>query len=129
MGIYKNTVPQNNPYTPLILPKSMAQTFFECESDSFSNKFSYDCADDSMDLASKYKQTVPIAKTKKPKRNRSAFIIFSSEMRNQLRQENKNMNSNEMMVRLATMWKELDSETRQIFNDKAEKEKITYLLE
>lgn len=106
----------------------MAYRFFESESDSIS-KGSYEQYDDTMDLAAKYKSAVPINKSKKPKRNRSAFIIYSSEMRTKLRTDKQAMNSNEMMVQLASMWKELDEETRQIYFDKAEKEKIKYLLE
>jgi len=34
-----------------------------------------------------------------------------------------------MMVKLATMWKELDDESRKKYNDQAEKEKVRYLLE
>jgi len=117
----------------------MSNQFFEQDFDNdasspFDSEFQGDFGDASgaagaMDLASKFKSAIPINKSKKPKRNRSAFIIFSSEMRAQLKAQNKDMNSNEIMVKLADMWKNLDTETRAVYNDRAEKEKVKYLLE
>lgn len=76
------------------------------------------------------KTTVPMTKKDKPKRNRSAFIIFSSEMRPLIKSENgQKLNSNEMMVKLADLWKGLKEEERKKYNDMAEKEKVKYLLE
>lgn len=69
-------------------------------------------------------------KKNKPKRNRSAFIIFSSEMRSVIKVEGKEkVNSNEMMVKLAELWKNLKEEERKRYHDMAEKEKVKYLLE
>jgi len=76
------------------------------------------------------KTMVPMTKKDKPKRNRSAFIIFSSEMRPLIKSENgQKLNSNEMMVKLADLWKGLKEEERKKYNDMAEKEKVKYLLE
>jgi hypothetical protein len=107
----------------------MALRFFDNESDSLS-KVSSDAYDENFDFANKFKSNLPINKKKKPKRNRSAFIIFSSEMRAKIRSEQKDkLNSNEMMVKLATMWKELPEDEKKVYFDQAEKEKVRYLLE
>jgi hypothetical protein len=42
--------------------------------------YSLETYDENFDFASKFKSNLPINKKKKPKRNRSAFIIFSSEV-------------------------------------------------
>jgi len=65
---------------------------------------------------------------KKPKRNKSAFILFSSDMRPKIKSET-NSNSNEMMVQLAKMWKELPSDQRQEYTKKAKLDKERYNLE
>jgi hypothetical protein len=44
-------------------------------------------------------------------------------------EEKKNVNSNEMMVKLADLWKNLKDEDRKKYHDMAEKEKLKYLLE
>lgn len=107
----------------------MALRFFDAESDSLS-KGSYETFDENFDFANKFKSNLPINKKKKPKRNRSAFIIFSSEMRAKIRSEQKEkLNSNEMMVKLANLWKELPEEEKKRYFDQAEKEKVRYLLE
>lgn len=76
------------------------------------------------------KFTVPSNKLEKPKRNRSAFIIFSSEMRTKIQaEEKKKLNSNEIMVKLADLWKNLKDEERRRYTEMADKEKIKYLVE
>jgi len=76
------------------------------------------------------KMMTAVNKKDKPKRNRSAFIIFSSEMRPLIKSEEKQkLNSNEMMVKLADLWKGLKEEERKKYHDMAEKEKVRYLLE
>lgn len=87
---------------------------------------------DNQSLSSPVEETklMPVNKKDKPKRNRSAFIIFSSEMRPVIKAEEKQqLNSNEMMVKLADLWKGLNEEERKKYHDKAEKEKVRYLLE
>jgi len=72
----------------------------------------------------------PIEKKDKPKRNRSAFIIFSSEMRSVMKADDKqNTNSNEMMVKLADLWKNLKEGDKKRYHEMAEKEKVKYLTE
>jgi len=67
------------------------------------------------------------SKKKKPKRNRSAFIIFSSETRAKLRSEN--LNSNEMMVKLAELWKSISDNERKKYYDLADQEKNRYMMD
>jgi hypothetical protein len=88
---------------------------------------------DNLSLTSPAEETklmTTVNKKDKPKRNRSAFIIFSSEMRPLIKSEEKQkLNSNEMMVKLADLWKGLNEEERKKYYDMAEKEKVRYLLE
>jgi hypothetical protein len=68
------------------------------------------------------------SKKKKPKRNRSAFIIFSSTKRAQLKSLcDDQLNSNEMMVKLAELWRDLPEYEKRLFHEEAEKEKVRYL--
>jgi len=64
-------------------------------------------------------------KIKKPKRNKSAFILFSSDMRPQLKSQS-NTNSNEMMVKLAELWKDLPADKKEDYNQKAKQDKERY---
>jgi hypothetical protein len=74
--------------------------------------------------------TRPTEKKDKPKRNRSAFIIFSSEMRSVMNADDKQKtNSNEMMVKLADLWKNLKEGDKKRYQDMAEREKVKYLTE
>lgn len=51
-------------------------------------------------------------------------------MRKKLKKESKNsLNSNEMMVRLAQLWKDLADSEKKKYNDQAEKEKTKYLMD
>ena len=51
-------------------------------------------------------------------------------MRAKIRSEQKEkLNSNEMMVKLANLWKELPDDEKKKYFDQAEKEKVRYLLE
>ena len=69
-------------------------------------------------------------KIKKPKRNKSAFILFSSEMRKVLKQEsNGQINSNEMMVKLANLWKDLNPKDKEKYFEQAEQDKTRYSKE
>jgi hypothetical protein len=88
-----------------------------------------DVYDEAYNFTSKSKLSTS-CKKKKPKRNRSAFIIFSSEMRARLRTDEKDkLNSNEMMVKLAELWKNLSEYEKKRYHDQAEKEKHRYLTE
>lgn len=70
------------------------------------------------------------AKDNKPKRNKSAFILFSIEERAKLKSAlHDQVNSNEMMVKLAEKWKQLSKEEREIFETEAKNDKMRYLRE
>lgn len=58
---------------------TMALHYLESESEAYS-KVSSDSLEENIDLAAKFRTNLPNTKRNKPKRNRSAFIIFSSEV-------------------------------------------------
>jgi len=69
-------------------------------------------------------------KSQKPKRNKSAFLLFSSEKRAQLKaKEGKKLNSNEIMARLADLWNNLSLGERRRYEAEAKKDKERYLRE
>lgn len=69
-------------------------------------------------------------KNKKPRRNKSAFILFSIETRAKLKaQLGEDINSNEMMVRLAEKWKNLDKDEKNRFQTEAKLDKERYQKE
>jgi hypothetical protein len=78
-------------------------------------------------VVSKKSKSTHSSKKKKPKRNRSAFIIFSSETRTKLRGEN--LNSNEMMVKLAELWKSISENEKKRYYDLADQEKNRYMID
>jgi hypothetical protein len=88
--------------------------------------YSSDEFDENFEVSKKSKST-NASKKKKPKRNRSAFIIFSSETRAKLRSEN--LNSNEMMVKLAEMWKSISDNEKKKYYDLADQEKNRYMMD
>ena len=67
-------------------------------------------------------------KHKKPKRNRSAFILFSIDARHKshLGQNISELNPNDRLVRIAQLWKEARPEERQVYEQKAKQEKLQY---
>jgi len=76
------------------------------------------------------KTTYQKSKSKKPKRNKSAFILFSIDMRAKLKTDAQDqVNSNEMMVKLAELWKQLPSEEKERYNSEAKSDKMRYLQE
>ena len=51
-------------------------------------------------------------------------------MRSKIKAEGNQMtNSNEMMIKLADLWKNLKADDKKKYSDMAEKEKVKYLLE
>ena len=68
------------------------------------------------------------AKQKKPKRNRSAFILFSMDVQNKPHFEEKliNLNSNDRFKMIAQLWKEVSKEDRKIYEDRAQQERAKY---
>jgi len=69
-------------------------------------------------------------KRKKPKRNRSAFILFSIDIREKLKpKELEELNPNDKFVRIAQLWKELTDSERKVYEEKAKQEKERYTNE
>ena len=68
------------------------------------------------------------AKQKKPKRNRSAFILFSMDLHNKphLQQRVANLNSNDRFTMVAQLWKEVTKEDRKIYEERAQQERAKY---
>jgi len=100
------------------------ENFFSCQ-------FSF--TDHSQPLSSSSPSTcggVSKDKFKKPKRNKSAFILFSSETRKIIKaQTGGQINSNEMMVKLADLWRDLNPKEKEKYYQQAEKDKERYLEE
>lgn len=72
----------------------------------------------------------PKDKFKRPKRNKSAFILFSSETRKIIKaQSGAQINSNEMMVKLADLWRDLEPKEKEKYYQQADKDKERYLEE
>lgn len=69
-------------------------------------------------------------KRKKPKRNRSAFILFSIDLRTKIQnKELEDLNPNDKFVKIAEMWKGITDEERKIYEERARKEKERYTVE
>src|SRR5687767_14866657 len=66
-------------------------------------------------------------KRKKPKRNRSAFILFSIDIRKKQQHEGlDDLNPNDKFVRIAQLWKEASEKERRFYEEKAREEKERY---
>ncbi len=69
-------------------------------------------------------------KRKKPKRNRSAFILFSIDIREKLKpKELDELNPNDKFVRIAQLWKEISESERKVYEQRAKEEKERYTNE
>jgi hypothetical protein len=68
-------------------------------------------------------------KVQKPRRNKSAFLLFSSEKRAMLKASGENLNSNQMMAKLAELWNNISCEERRRYDMEAIQEKKRYLQE
>jgi high mobility group protein B2 len=69
-------------------------------------------------------------KRKKPKRNRSAFILFSIDIREKLKpKELDKLNPNDKFVRIAQLWKEISDSERKVYEQRAKEEKERYTNE
>jgi len=69
-----------------------------------------------------------IVKMKKPERNKSAFIHFSQDARIYLN-DSEDLNSNEMMVRIAELWKKLSLQEKERYKQIARADKERYIRE
>jgi len=70
-----------------------------------------------------------LLKVQKPRRNKSAFLLFSSEKRALLKASSENLNSNQMMAKLAELWNNISPEERRRYDMEAIEEKKRYLQE
>lgn len=68
-------------------------------------------------------------KDQKPRRNKSAFIIFSGDARAKIKEVEGELNSNEMMVKLAERWKNLAPQERLKYDLLAKNDKERYQQE
>ena len=69
-------------------------------------------------------------KKKKPKRNRSAFILFSIDIRKKLNPDGLDeLNPNDKFVKIAQLWREITEEERKDYEERAKREKIRYTSE
>lgn len=69
-------------------------------------------------------------KRKKPKRNRSAFILFSIDVRKKHQSEDLDeLNPNDKFVKIAQLWKEISEDERRVYENRAKEEKERYTTE
>ena len=72
--------------------------------------------------------TVFADREKKPKRNRSAFILFSIDIRRKLKSRvPDHINPNDIFVEIAKLWKEASQEEKKLYRDRAKQEKEIYM--
>jgi len=92
---------------------------------SGSSKQSPELSNSLIDAISAYTE-----KRKKPKRNRSAFILFSIDLRKKLKtKELDELNPNDKFVKIAQLWKEISEEERKVYEERAKIEKEKYTSE
>jgi len=61
-----------------------------------------------------------------PKRFRTAYILFSVEKRDEIKNENPGLSSKEMLAELGAQWKAADAATKQRFQKLSDAEKVEY---
>lgn len=75
------------------------------------------------------KNTKEVKDVNKPKKASTAYIIFCNQMREQVKRDNPNMKSNEIMTELGRLWKTLSDADKVTYNALYEKEKERYTSE
>ena len=87
------------------------------------NNIDFDLLSSTSSKKSKTHKTHKTDKTDKPKKNPSGYIIFCKQNRDKaksiLSQQQTDFKNSDIMVMLGKMWKELDTETKTTWNDKA----------
>ena len=63
------------------------------------------------------------------KHPKSAYIYFCTEKRAEVKEQNPDMSAKEITVQLAAMWKEIDDDTKKVFQELADKDKSRYEAE
>ncbi|CAF4219490.1 unnamed protein product [Rotaria sp. Silwood2] len=61
-----------------------------------------------------------------PKRYRTAYILFSVEKRDEIKNENPGLLSKEIIAELGAQWKAADVATKQRFQKLSDTEKVKY---
>ena len=65
----------------------------------------------------------------KPEKNKSAFLMFSNDMRSIFKQNNKQLGQNHIMKQLASLWNEATHEQKTRYQILAQQDKDRYLRE
>jgi len=63
------------------------------------------------------------------KHPKSAYIFFCTEKRAEVKEQNPDMSAKDITVQLASMWKEIDDDTKKVFQELADKDKARYEAE
>ena len=79
-------------------------------------------------IASQIKHKSKVA-TVKPKKNKSAFLLFTQEMRHTFRQNEIPVSPNRAMKKLAQLWTEMQPDAKNRFQALAQRDKERYLQE
>ncbi|CAF3357887.1 unnamed protein product [Rotaria sp. Silwood1] len=61
-----------------------------------------------------------------PKRYRTAYILFSVEKRDEIKNENPGLSAKEIVAELGAQWKAADAATKQRFQKLSDTEKVEY---
>nr|AMP82821.1 phosphonoacetaldehyde hydrolase [Adineta vaga complex sp. C JFF-2016]AMP82823.1 phosphonoacetaldehyde hydrolase [Adineta vaga complex sp. C JFF-2016]AMP82824.1 phosphonoacetaldehyde hydrolase [Adineta vaga complex sp. C JFF-2016]AMP82825.1 phosphonoacetaldehyde hydrolase [Adineta vaga complex sp. C JFF-2016]AMP82826.1 phosphonoacetaldehyde hydrolase [Adineta vaga complex sp. C JFF-2016] len=61
-----------------------------------------------------------------PKRFRTAYILFSVEKRDEIKNENPTLSAKEILAELGAQWKAADAPTKQRFQKLSDGEKVEY---
>ena len=92
-------------------------------------KHTTDLANNQLYLTEKFKYRGRKSTTIVPKKNKSAFLMFSNDMRPIVKQSNKQLGQNQIMKQLATLWREITHEQKTKYEIMAQEDKDRYLRE
>jgi hypothetical protein len=116
------------------LPEDAAEELGEINISSFSKKAIKGLEQDIIDIKTKGEEeegtTKKTKKTKKdknaPKGAKNAYILFCADNRDQVKEENSEMNAKEIVSERARLWKEADEDVKAEYNEKAAADKKRY---
>ena len=110
------------------LPEEVAEEFGEINISSFVKKAMKGFEDEIKEEISKI-ESKKIGKTKDknaPKGAKNAYIFFCAEKREQVKEENSEMNAKEIVSELARLWQEADEDVKAEYQEKAAQDKQRY---
>lgn len=84
---------------------------------------------DSDDDAPKKKKHKKSKDPNAPKRPTSAYFYFAADQRPALKKENPSLTITEQATKIGALWRDLDDDAKQPYQDKAEKDKQRYTKE